>query len=111
MIQKVKLEEIQYILRGFEDSIPLYSGGLFIAGEKLQVTKADDQSIYAQKVRHSHETLADGSLNREYKGGEGVCVVKSSESIIVAHYPETVAPGDAASIVGQLSAYLTSIGY
>lgn len=66
MIQKVKLEEIQYILRGFEDSIPLYSGGLFIAGEKLQVTKADDQSIYAQKVRHSHETLADGSLNREY---------------------------------------------
>ncbi|KAJ5367663.1 hypothetical protein N7541_001604 [Penicillium brevicompactum] len=89
----VKLEEVQYILRGFEDSIPLYSGGLFIAGEKLQVTKADDQSIYAQK------------------GGEGVCVVKSSESIIVAHYPETVAPGDAASIVGQLSAYLTRIGY
>lgn len=38
-------------------------------------------------------------------------MVKSSESIIVAHYPETVAPGDAASIVGQLSAYLTSIGY
>lgn len=64
--QQVKLEEIQYILRGFEDSIPLYSGGLFIAGDKLQVTRADDQIIYAQKVRHSNETLADGSLNREY---------------------------------------------
>ncbi|CAG7975241.1 unnamed protein product [Penicillium salamii] len=89
----VRLEEVQYILRGFEDSIPLYSGGLYIAGEKLQVTKADDESIYAQQ------------------DGEGVCVVKSSESIIVAHYPETVPPGDAASIARQLAAYLTSIGY
>ena len=42
------------MLRGFEDSIPLYSGGLYVAGEKLQVTKADDQSIYAEKVRHSN---------------------------------------------------------
>ncbi|CAG8048275.1 unnamed protein product [Penicillium olsonii] len=89
----VQLEEIEYILRGFDDSIPLYSGGLYIAGEKLQVTRADDQSIYAQK------------------DGEGVCVMKSSESIIVAHYPETVPPGDAASIIRQFAAYLTSIGY
>lgn len=40
------------MLRGFEDSIPLYSGGLYVAGEKLMVTKADDQSIYAEKVRY-----------------------------------------------------------
>lgn len=40
------------MLRGFEDSIPLYSGGLYVAGERLMVTKADDQSIYAEKVRH-----------------------------------------------------------
>jgi hypothetical protein len=39
------------MLRGFEDSIPLYSGGLYVAGEKLMVTKADEQSIYAEKVR------------------------------------------------------------
>ncbi|KAJ5861003.1 uncharacterized protein N7529_008313 [Penicillium soppii] len=89
----VQLEELQYILRGFEDSIPLYSGGLYIAGETLQVTKADDQSIYAEK------------------GKEGVCVVKSSQSIVIAHYPETVQPGEAASIVRQLAEYLTSIGY
>jgi profilin len=43
------------MLRGFEDSIPLYSGGLYVAGEKLQVTKADDQSIYAQQVRHFND--------------------------------------------------------
>lgn len=62
----MKLEEVQYILRGFEDSIPLYSGGLYIAGEKLQVTKADDESIYAQQVGQSTETLADGLLIRGY---------------------------------------------
>ncbi|KAF7515961.1 hypothetical protein PCG10_002687 [Penicillium crustosum] len=45
----VQLGEVQYMLRGFEDSIPLYSGGLYVAGEKLMVTKADDQSIYAEK--------------------------------------------------------------
>ncbi|KAJ5530773.1 hypothetical protein N7527_004166 [Penicillium freii] len=46
----VQLGEVQYMLRGFEDSIPLYSGGLYVAGEKLMVTKADDQSIYAEKL-------------------------------------------------------------
>lgn len=48
-------EEVEYLLRGFEDSIPLYAGGLYIAGENLDVTKINDQSIYAQKVRHSNE--------------------------------------------------------
>ena len=66
IIQQVQLEEIEYILRGFDDSIPLYSGGLYIAGEKLQVTRADDQSIYAQKVSYPTETQANGLLNREY---------------------------------------------
>lgn len=66
VIEQVKLEEVQYILRGFEDSIPLYSGGLYIVGEKLQVTKADDESIYAQQVGQSTETLADGLLIRGY---------------------------------------------
>ncbi|KUM62344.1 hypothetical protein ACN42_g4760 [Penicillium freii] len=89
----VQLGEVQYMLRGFEDSIPLYSGGLYVAGEKLMVTKADDQSIYAEK------------------GKEGVCVVKSSQSIVIAHYPERVQPREAASIVGQLANYLTSIGF
>ncbi|KAJ5192567.1 hypothetical protein N7449_008709 [Penicillium cf. viridicatum] len=48
----VQLGEVQYMLRGFEDSIPLYSGGLYVAGEKLMVTKADEQSIYAEKLSH-----------------------------------------------------------
>lgn len=62
------------MLRGFEDSIPLYSGGLYVAGEKLMVTKADDQSIYAEKVRHFNFHFSDGSLIIRILGQRGrVC--------------------------------------
>jgi profilin len=39
------------MLKGFEDSIPLYSGGLYVSGKKYQVTKVDNQSMFAEQVR------------------------------------------------------------
>ncbi|EKG20276.1 Profilin/allergen [Macrophomina phaseolina MS6] len=69
------------------------STGLHIAGDKYVVLKADERSLYGKK------------------GREGIVIVKTTQAILVAHYPETVQPGVAANTVEQLGDYLISVGY
>lgn len=69
------------------------SNGLHIAGERYVVLKADDRSLYGKK------------------GREGVVIVKTTQAILVTHYPETVQPGSAANTVEQLGDYLIGVGY
>lgn len=38
-------------------------------------------------------------------------IVKTTQAILVAHYPETVQPGSAANTVEVLADYLVSVGY
>ncbi|KAJ5788528.1 hypothetical protein N7457_003518 [Penicillium paradoxum] len=90
---KVTLEEVQRLMHGYVDTIPLYAGGLHIGGENFQVIKANERSIYAKK------------------GREGYCAVKTKTAIVLAHYPDTVDSDDAATIVEKLAAYLVSIEY
>lgn len=45
------------------------------------------------------------------KGKEGICITKTKQAILIAHYPETVQPGSAANTVEQLGDYLISVGY
>ncbi|KAI5853050.1 hypothetical protein DFP73DRAFT_534941 [Morchella snyderi] len=89
----VKPEEIQVLIKGFSDSAPLYEKGLYIGGEKNFVIKADDRSIYGKQ------------------GKEGICCVKTKQAILVAHYPDTVQPGEAAKTVEQLADYLIGVNY
>jgi profilin len=42
---------------------------------------------------------------------EGIVCVKTKQAILVAHYPETVQPGEAAKIVEALADYLIGVGY
>jgi profilin len=37
--------------------------------------------------------------------------VKTKQAILVAHYPETVQPGEATNTVEQLADYLIGVGY
>ena len=53
----------------------------------------------------------DQSLTWETQGREGVVIVKTTQAILVAHYPETVQPGAAANTVEQLGDYLIKVGY
>lgn len=45
------------------------------------------------------------------QGREGVIIVKTNQAILVAHYPESVQPGPAATVVEQLGDYLIGVGY
>ncbi|KAH0615096.1 uncharacterized protein H6S33_000732 [Morchella sextelata] len=89
----VKPEEVQALIKAYTDSAPLYEKGLYISGNKNVCIKADDRSIYGRQ------------------GKEGVCCVKTKQAILVAHYPETVQPGEAAKVVEQLADYLIGVGY
>ncbi|KAK7554766.1 profilin-domain-containing protein [Phyllosticta citricarpa] len=69
------------------------STGLHVAGERFVVLKADERSLYGKK------------------GKEGLVIVKTTQAILVTHYPESVQPGAAANTVEQLADYLISVGY
>ncbi|CAK1359844.1 hypothetical protein CBER1_08906 [Cercospora berteroae] len=95
----VKPEEMQAVVAAYKDKgdeqgvKKVQSEGLHIAGERFVVIKADDRSIYGKK------------------GREGVVLVKTTQAILVTHYPETVQPGSAANTVEQLGDYLIKVGY
>ncbi|EME41595.1 hypothetical protein DOTSEDRAFT_73874 [Dothistroma septosporum NZE10] len=93
---QVSPQEMKEIVTAYKDTADVkqvQSTGLHIAGEKFVVLKADDRSIYGKK------------------GREGVVIVKTTQAILVAHYPESVQPGSAANTVEQLGDYLIKVGY
>jgi len=88
-----KPDEIKSIIKGYSDPSPLYSNGIHLAGDKYMCIKADDRSIYGAK------------------GKEGIFCVKTKQAILVAHYPEGIQSGEAASKVEALADYLIGVGY
>ncbi|KAI5782709.1 profilin [Geopyxis carbonaria] len=89
----VKPEEVQHVIKGFALSDPIHEKGIHIGGDKYFCIKADDRSIYGKK------------------GKVGVCCVKTKQAVLIASYPETVQPGEAAKVVEQLADYLIGVGY
>ncbi|TKA69130.1 hypothetical protein B0A55_08493 [Friedmanniomyces simplex] len=85
------------------------SEGLHIAGERFVVLKADDRSVYGKKV--SLHLWEGATANTLRQGREGVVIVKTTQAILVTHYPESVQPGVAANTVEQLGDYLIKVGY
>ncbi|KAL8849315.1 MAG: hypothetical protein Q9221_005725, partial [Calogaya cf. arnoldii] len=88
--------EMQAVVASFtdkQDVKKVFSEGFHIATEKFFTIKSDDRSLYGKK------------------GKEGVVIVKTQQAILVAHYPESVQPGSAATTVEQLGDYLISVGY
>lgn len=45
------------------------------------------------------------------QGKEGVVIVKTVQALLVAHYPESVQPGQAVTVVEKLGDYLIGVGY
>jgi len=88
-----KPEELKALVVGFDNAAPLHEKGIHIAGVKYFCIKGDDRSIYGKQ------------------GKEGIVCVKTKQAVLVAHYPETVQPGEAAKIVEALADYLIGVGY
>jgi profilin len=70
-----------------------FADGLFVAGERFVLTRAEDRSIYARA------------------GREGVAIAKTKQAIIIGHHPETAVAGNANSTVENLADYLIGQGY
>ena len=88
------------------------STGIHIAGEKFVVIKADDRSLYGKKAIDSFPSRTDMIANKDVlQGKEGVMIVKTTQAILITHYPETVQPGAASTTVEQLADYLIGVGY
>lgn len=45
------------------------------------------------------------------QGKEGVLIVKTKLALLVAHYPESVQPGQTVTVVEKLADYLIGVGY
>ncbi|BFZ61220.1 profilin, required for normal timing of actin polymerization in response to thermal stress [Saitoella coloradoensis] len=85
--------EAQFIARGFDDTPAVQGSGVKLGGSKYITLQASDRSIYCRK------------------GQEGLVCVRTKQSILIAHYPDTTQPGEATKIVEQLGDYLISVGY
>lgn len=75
--------------------------------------RADEKSVYGKKVRLKNWF---GSHSCNYKliiaqGKEGIIIVKTHQAILIAHYPETIQPGQATLTVENLGDYLMGVGY
>ncbi|KAL1311304.1 hypothetical protein AAFC00_001485 [Neodothiora populina] len=92
-VSPAEMKEIVTAYADKADVKQVQSTGLHVAGDRYVVIKADDRSLYGKK------------------GKEGIVVVKTTQAILVTHYPETVQPGSAANTVEQLGDYLISVGY
>ncbi|RDA90464.1 hypothetical protein CP533_3956 [Ophiocordyceps camponoti-saundersi (nom. inval.)] len=70
-----------------------YSDGLFIAGDRYVMARADDGNIYARS------------------GKLGVAIAKTTQAIVIGHHGENQIAGNATSTVESLAQYLIGLKY
>ncbi|KAM0241541.1 hypothetical protein ACHAPQ_009938 [Fusarium lateritium] len=70
-----------------------FADGLYVAGERFVMARAEDRSIYARSGRN------------------GIAVAKTTQAIIIAHHGEANIAGNATSTVEGLADYLVKQGY
>jgi len=88
-----KPEELKEMVHAFKDNSKVFANGMHVCGEKYVVIKAEGRSLYGRK------------------GKEGIIAVKTEQSILIGHFPESVVPGSAAQTVENLADYLVSVKY
>ncbi|KAI9348827.1 profilin [Pilaira anomala] len=89
----VQPNEIQEIITGFSNPDAIRASGIHINGTKYLTLRADDRSIYGKK------------------GATGVCIVKTTQAILVALYDDKIQPGACTKVVEDLADYLISVSY
>ncbi|CCU98971.1 unnamed protein product [Malassezia sympodialis ATCC 42132] len=89
----VSPEEQQAIIKGLDDPTPLQASGVYVNGKKYLTLQANPRSIYGKAA------------------GDGVCIVRTSQAVLIGAYTSPLLPGDANKVVEGLADYLISVGY
>ncbi|KAG5656591.1 hypothetical protein KAF25_000178 [Fusarium avenaceum] len=93
-LKNEELKAISAIVGGDEGAKnKAFGEGLYVAGERFVLARADGRSLYARS------------------GRKGLAVAKTTQAIIVAHHPEAAIAGNATSTVEGLADYLIKQGY
>ncbi|KAF8862559.1 profilin [Acephala macrosclerotiorum] len=71
----------------------VWTDGFHVAGVRYVATKLEERSLYGRQ------------------GKEGIVIVKTTQAILIGHYPENVQAGNAAVVVEKLADYLIGLGY
>ncbi|KAE9571002.1 hypothetical protein CGMCC3_g12845 [Colletotrichum fructicola] len=70
-----------------------FADGLYIAGDRFVMARAEDGTIYARK------------------GRDGIAVAKTNQAILVGHHNENQQGGNANQAVQKLADYLVGVNY
>ena len=89
----LKPEEQTAIVKGLDDPAPLQASGIYANGKKFLTLQANPRSIYGKA------------------GGDGICIVKTNQAVLVGAYDSPLLPGDANKVVEGLADYLIAVGY
>lgn len=90
---KITIQESEAISEACADPTEFQAVGFHVEGLKYFLLRAEDRSLY-------------GKLDET-----GIVVVKTKETMIVAHYPSGVQPQEATALVEKLADYLIGVGY
>ncbi|XP_071717387.1 profilin-1 [Rutidosis leptorrhynchoides] len=88
-----KPEEINAIIKEFNEPGGLAPTGLFLAGAKYMVIQGES-----------------GAVIRGKKGAGGICIKKTAQAMVFGIYDEPVAPGQCNMVVERLGDYLLDQG-
>lgn len=89
----IKPDEAKKLVAAFADSSSSLTQGIYLAGERYLVLKADGRSIYARK------------------GTSGFVAVKTVQAVIISLYDESIQPGRCTTITERLADYLIENNY
>ncbi|KAJ3683641.1 hypothetical protein LUZ60_013868 [Juncus effusus] len=89
-----KPEELEAIMKDFEEPGTLAPTGLFLGGTKYMVIQGEP-----------------GAVIRGKKGSGGICIKKTNMAVIIGIYDEPMTPGQCNMIVERLGDYLNDQGY
>ena len=74
--------------------------------------RKEDGDAFSLKIGLGNKAVQGPVADKSaQQGREGVVIVKTTQAILVTHYPESVQPGAAANTVEQLGDYLIKVGY
>jgi len=86
-------DEQKNIVQSFNNLGVAQTSGVRLSGNKFFTLQANDRSIYLKK------------------GGDGACLVKTKQAVLVAEYAAPVQAGEATPVVEALADYLIGVGY
>ncbi|KAH9909086.1 profilin [Xylariomycetidae sp. FL2044] len=93
-VKPEEMKNLVAILTNNGDAVgKAHAEGVHVAGERFVITRIEERSVYGRQ------------------GRTGICVVKTKQAVICAHYGETMQAGNSTQTVEALADYLVKAGY